>query len=194
MSAAAQLAREYELVYILRPNVGPSEARKVSERITGIVEKGGAKLTRVDNWGKRKLAYPIEKNTRGIFVYVTFVAPTDLVAEIERNLRILDPVIRYQTVRLEALHDLSELTIDPSEVEFVDIEASEDEDDDPSFEETLGMSAPRAKADEDEAKAESDGDDDADDDSDDSDDDSDDSNDSDDSDDADDADSDDEED
>lgn len=143
MSAAPQLAREYELVYILRPNVGPSEAKKVSDRITDVIDKGGAKLTRVDNWGKRKLAYQIQKHTRGVFVYVTFVAPTDLVSELERNLRILDPVIRYQTVRLENLYDLSELSVDPNEVEFVEIEAGDDEDEDPTFEEQLGMSAPR---------------------------------------------------
>ncbi len=148
MSAAVQLAREYELVYILRPNVGPSEAKKVSERIVDVVQKGGAKITRVDNWGKRRLAYQIDKHTRGIFVHVTFVAPSDLVAELERNLRILDSVIRYQTVRLENLYDLSELTVDPSEVEFVEIEESTDDDDDdePSFEEQLGMSAPRASS------------------------------------------------
>ena len=143
MSAAPQLAREYELVYILRPNVGPSEAKKVSDRITDVIDKGGAKLTRVDNWGKRKLAYQIQKHTRGVFVYVTFVAPTGLVSELERNLRILDPVIRYQTVRLENLYDLSELSVDPNEVEFVEIEAGDDEDEDPTFEEQLGMSAPR---------------------------------------------------
>lgn len=162
MSAAPQLAREYELVYILRPTVGPSEAKKVSDRITDVIDKNGAKLTRVDNWGKRKLAYQIDKHTRGVFVYVTFVAPTGLVAELERNLRILDPVIRYQTVRLDTLHDISELNIDPSEVEFVDVEVGDDDDDDPTFEEQLGMRPPveEPPAEEPEAeKAQGDGDD-----------------------------------
>ena len=61
MAEAQRLAREYELVYILRPTVAPSEARKVADRITDVVQKRGAKLVRVDNWGKRKLAYPIRK-------------------------------------------------------------------------------------------------------------------------------------
>ncbi|MGE0787753.1 MAG: 30S ribosomal protein S6 [Sandaracinaceae bacterium] len=147
MSAAAQLAREYELVYILRPTTGPAEARKVADRVTEVIEKGGAKLTRVDNWGKRRLAYPIQKHTRGIFVHVKFVAFHGLVAELERNLRIQDTVVRYQTVKLENLYEMSALSVDPTEVEFHDIEeTAETEDDEPTFEEQLGMGAPRARA------------------------------------------------
>ncbi|MCZ7679563.1 MAG: 30S ribosomal protein S6 [Sandaracinaceae bacterium] len=118
MQQAPQLAREYELVYILRPSVSPSEARKVADRITDVLEKRGAKLTRVDNWGKRKLAYTIKKHTRGVFVYVKLVGFTDVVAELERNLRNLDEVMRYQTVRLEDVHDLTTLEVDPEEVQF----------------------------------------------------------------------------
>ena len=106
MSAATtQLAREYELVYILRPSVNPSDARKVADRITQIVDNRGAKLTRVDNWGKRKLAYPIKKHTRGHFVLVKLVGGNDVVAELERNLRNLDDVMRWQTIRTEVEHD-----------------------------------------------------------------------------------------
>lgn len=141
MAETQRLAREYELVYILRPTVSPSEARKVADRITDVIDKRGAKLTRVDNWGKRKLAYPIEKHTRGIFVYVKLVGFTDVVAELERNLRNLDDVVRYQTVRLEDVHDTSDLAVDPEEVVFRDVETgAEEEDEEPTFEERLGMS------------------------------------------------------
>jgi small subunit ribosomal protein S6 len=141
MTAANQLAREYELIYIMKPSVSPADARKVSERITDIVDKKGAKLTRVDNWGKRKLAYPISKHTRGVFVFVKVVGFNDVVAEIERNLRNLDDVMRWQTVRLETTHDLAAVQVDPDEVKFLDVEVSEEEDEDPSFEERLGMKA-----------------------------------------------------
>ena len=147
MAETQKLAREYELIYILRPTVSPSEARKVAERITDVVDKRGAKLTRVDNWGKRKLAYPIQKHHRGIFVYVKLVGFTDVVAEIERNLRNLDDVVRYQTVRLEEQHELSAVAVDPEEVQFRDIEvAGEEDDDEPSFEERLGMSSRSRRA------------------------------------------------
>jgi small subunit ribosomal protein S6 len=143
MAEAQRLAREYELVYILRPTVAPSEARKVADRITDVVQKRGAKLVRVDNWGKRKLAYPIRKMTRGIFVYVKLVGFTDVVAELERNLRNLDDVVRYQTVRLEDVQDAAALEVDPEEVLFREIESSGEEEEDPTFEERLGMSSRR---------------------------------------------------
>jgi len=154
MAEAQRLAREYELVYILRPTVAPSEARKVADRITDVVQKRGAKLVRVDNWGKRKLAYPIRKMTRGIFVYVKLVGFTDVVAEIERNLRNLDDVVRYQTVRLEDVEDAGALEVDPEEVLFREIESSSEEEEDPTFEERLGMSSRRrAMVEEEEASA-----------------------------------------
>ncbi|HEY8429597.1 MAG TPA: 30S ribosomal protein S6 [Sandaracinaceae bacterium] len=151
MPEAQRLAREYELVYILRPTVSPSEARKVADRIVDVVEKRGAKLTRVDNWGKRKLAYPIQKHTRGVFVYVKLVGFADVVAELERNLRNFDEVVRYQTVRLKDVADLSAVQVDPEEVQFRDIETTGDEEEEePSFEERLGMAtrARREEADE----------------------------------------------
>lgn len=154
MAEAQRLAREYELVYILRPTVAPSEARKVADRITDVVQKRGAKLVRVDNWGKRKLAYPIRKMTRGIFVYVKLVGFTDVVAELERNLRNLDDVVRYQTVRLEDVEDAGALEVDPEEVLFREIETGSEEEEDPTFEERLGMSSRRrAMAEEESAEA-----------------------------------------
>lgn len=154
MPETERLAREYELVYIMRPSVTPSEARKVADRITDVVEKRGAKLTRVDNWGKRKLAYTIEKHTRGIFVYVKLVGFTDVVAELERNLRNLDEVVRYQTVRLETVPDLATLTVDPEEVQFREIEAAGEEEEEPTFEERLGMTARRGRVSAEEAEEE----------------------------------------
>jgi small subunit ribosomal protein S6 len=153
MQQAPQLAREYELIYILKPSVSPSEARKVAEKVTEVIDKRGAKLTRVDNWGKRKLAYPINKHHRGIFVFVKLVGFTDVVAELERNLRNLDEVVRYQTIRGEDVSDVSGLAIDPEEVKFREIEvAGEEEEDEPTFEERLGMSSRsrRNESDEDE--------------------------------------------
>jgi small subunit ribosomal protein S6 len=148
MPETQQLAREYELIYIMRPSVSPSEARRVADKITEVVDKRGAKLTRVDNWGKRKLAYPIQKHQRGVFVYVKLVGLTDVVAELERNLRNLDEVMRYQTVRVADIEDPTAVQVDPEEVRFRDIEiAAEEEEDEPTFEERLGMSSRSRRSD-----------------------------------------------
>lgn len=156
MAEAQRLARAYELIYILRPTVAPSEARKVAERITDVVNQRGAKLMRVDNWGKRKLAYPIDKLSRGIFVYVKLVGFSDLVAELERNLRNFDEVMRYQTVRLDDVHDLSTLEVDPEEILFRDIETGGEEEEEPTFEERLGMASRRRTPESEEGEAEDD--------------------------------------
>ncbi len=126
-AATKKWAREYETIYILKSNIDPDEAAKIANRIPEVVDRLGGKVTKVDNWGKRKLAYPIQKNTRGIFVFVKYVGFNDLVAEIERNLRLFDSVIRYQTVVHEGRIDPANVVVDPEEVKFVAIEQTEDE-------------------------------------------------------------------
>jgi small subunit ribosomal protein S6 len=139
-AAQKRLAREYELVYVLTPNVDPDEADRLATRIQEVVAKLGGKITKVDSWGRRRLAYPIKKFSRGVFVYVRMVAFNDLVAELERNLRNADAVIRFQTVRREGVFDLAEVAVDPEEAKFTRVEAAPaEEEPEPSFEERLGL-------------------------------------------------------
>jgi len=167
---AKKWARNYETIYILRPNVDTDDVAKVASRVKDVMDRMGGKLTKVDVWGKRRLAYNIGNFTRGIFVYLGYSAHGDLIAELERNLRLLDPVMRYQTIVLEERVDLDAVEIDASEVEWADIELGDDDDDEPTTAERLGMAEREEKV---EAKSDDDSDDDSED-SDDSDDDSDD--------------------
>ena len=96
-TAAKQVFREYEVIYVLAPNADNTEAERINAKVTEVVGNFGGKLLKLDNWGRRKLAYPIQRNTRGIFVYAKYVAKPGVVAEIERNLRIADSVLRYQS-------------------------------------------------------------------------------------------------
>jgi small subunit ribosomal protein S6 len=118
-------AREYETIYILRPTVKADEAAKVAERIVEVVDRLGGKITQVDNWGSRKLAYKIAKFSRGIYVYVKYVGFSDMVAEIERNLRLLEPVIRFQTIQLRDEVDIDAIEVDAEETKFLPIEEVE---------------------------------------------------------------------
>ncbi len=139
-----QWAREYETIYILRPDVDNETAEKVVGRARDVVKRLGGTLTKLDNWGKRRLAYPIEKNRRGIFVYLKYVGFGDLVAELERNLRLLDEVVRFQTVLLREYIDPATVEVDPEEVQYLHVE-DEDEPEDAETERarSLGM-IPRA--------------------------------------------------
>lgn len=131
-------AREYETIYIMQSAVDPDEADRVASKLAEVVTRLDGKLTKVDNWGKRRLAYPIKKNSRGVFVYLKYVGYNDLVAEIERNLRMTDSVIRFQTVQLT--HELiaSDVAVDPEEVKFRRLEQTEEEEE-ASLEQRLGL-------------------------------------------------------
>jgi small subunit ribosomal protein S6 len=143
---ARKWAREYETIYILRPNVDPDEAERIAARIAEVVKRLDGKITKVDNWGKRRLAYTIQKLTRGIFVYVKYVGFGDLVAEIERNLRQFDAIMRFQTVLVREGVNPDSVNVDPEETKFVRIEVTADEDDQPSLEEQLALAAQAASA------------------------------------------------
>ena len=160
-AAPARWAREYETIYILRPNVDAAEAERVATRVREVMERLEAKLTKVDTWGKRRLAYPIQKHTRGIYVYLRYVGFGDIVAELERNLRLLDSVIRFQTIVLEDMVDPSTVAVDPNEVEFEAVEQSDDEPE-LTFAQRLGLEERARRDDRDMDGSDDDGDDDGD--------------------------------
>lgn len=92
--------REYETVFILRSDVLDEDRTKVLNRMNNIIEKLDGQILMQEEWGKRKLAYKIQKSAYGIYYYLRYLGYNDMVAEIERNLRILEPVIKYMTVKL----------------------------------------------------------------------------------------------
>ena len=119
-------AREYETIYILRPNTPNEGVAEVNSRIKGVIEGMGGKVIKVDNWGKRRLAYEVAKERKGIYLYWQYLAQPGVVEETERNLRMLDSVIRYLTVKVD---------------EDVDVTARPTEIDDTSFEKAAQTAA-----------------------------------------------------
>jgi small subunit ribosomal protein S6 len=107
-------AREYETIYILRPNTPNEGVAEVNTRIKGVIEGMGGKIIKVDNWGKRRLAYEVAKERKGIYLYWLYLAQPGVVEETERNLRMLDSVIRYLTVKVDENIDV---TARPSEID-----------------------------------------------------------------------------
>jgi len=141
---ATRWAREYETIYILRPDVSNDLAQKIVDRATDVIARLEGTLTKLDNWGKRRLAYPIQKHNRGLFIYLKYVGYSDLVAELERNLRLFDEIMRFQTVLLAEDIDPSSVTVDPEEVQYMHVEDDEvAEDAELERARSLGM-APRA--------------------------------------------------
>ena len=93
--------REYELIFIVHPDLEETATNEVVERIQGWITETDGKINKVDPWGKRRLAYPIQKQNEGqYFLLHVEIDPTS-VAEIERNLRFLEPVMRFLITAVE---------------------------------------------------------------------------------------------
>ena len=135
MTAAAGAAigvdREYETIYVLRPDVEKKRAEDVSSRMTDVIGRGGGKLTRVENWGRRLLAYPVERHKRGVYVYLRYIGHGELVSEIECNLRMLDSVIKFQTVKLAELVSAAATQVSEEDLKFEHVEPPEEEEEAP---------------------------------------------------------------
>jgi small subunit ribosomal protein S6 len=138
-AASAPRAREYETIYVLRPDLAREAQERVAARIDEVVGKQGGQLTLVENWGRRGLAYPVARYKRGVYVYLKYIGGGAVVSEIERNLRMLDEVLKYQTVKVREGLDPSEIQVDPENVKFEAVEIAADEEEEESRERELGL-------------------------------------------------------
>ena len=93
----------YEHVFLARQDASTQQVEELTAQMTGIVEQAGGKITKTENWGVRSLTYRMSKNRKAHFVLINIDAPSAAVAEIERQERISEDVIRYLTVRVEEL-------------------------------------------------------------------------------------------
>jgi small subunit ribosomal protein S6 len=93
----------YEHVFLARQDLAQAQVDALAETATRIVESQEGKVTKVENWGLRNLAYKIAKNRKAHYVMLNIDAPAGTVAELERQTSINEDVIRYMTVRVEAL-------------------------------------------------------------------------------------------
>src|SRR3981081_4096860 len=98
--AAGTRLREYETISLLKPDLAEDLVDKVIDRLKGIVSRDGGKMIKVENWGKKKTAFEVKKNLRAIYVRFLYLGDTRMVAEFERNLRMTDDVLKYQTVKI----------------------------------------------------------------------------------------------
>ncbi|RMH03888.1 MAG: 30S ribosomal protein S6 [Nitrospirae bacterium] len=91
----------YESLFIVRPSLTDEETTAVIEKVTGMLEKLGASLFTVENWGKRKLAYEVEHDRRGTYVLLQFQAEGKVMSELERFYRLEDAVLKFLTVKVD---------------------------------------------------------------------------------------------
>jgi small subunit ribosomal protein S6 len=143
---APNRAREYETIYILRPDIDADAAERVGSRLSEVIGRERGRLTKVENWGRRRLAYDIRKSRRGVYMYLKYLGTGRVVNEIERNLRLLDGVIKYQTVLVRNDVEVAEVSITDEDVKFERMELPPlEEERDESRERQLGLIEPERR-------------------------------------------------
>ena len=129
------LMTEYETTLIFRPDLCSKNIDDTLGHLRIVVGQQGGKFLEINHWGKRKLAYEIQKFSRGIYVHTLFLGKNDLVAEVERNLRISDKVLRFLTIK-------TAMDVDPTSRQEKAYEGLKDE----LIEEVEEKPAPRVEA------------------------------------------------
>src|ERR1700679_2164600 len=90
---------KYDVIYILNPNATTEEAAAVSAKVEQIVADSKGTVLKKDDWGKRRLAYLVEKHRDGLFVFYHLAIDTTTIAEVTRNLRLMESVIKFSVVK-----------------------------------------------------------------------------------------------
>jgi len=93
--------KAYELLLLLNPTLDEEARAATVEKVHGVISAGGGTVDSADTWGKRKLAFEIDKLTEGDYELIMFHATPDSIAELDRVLRITDPVVRFMLVHRE---------------------------------------------------------------------------------------------
>ena len=109
--------RKYETIFILQPELSEDDIKSVTAKAQDVISAYKGECLRMDDWGIRKLAYPIKKSARGRYYYLRFDGESALIAELERRLRLDDKVLRYQSVNIT---DLPERTAPEKKAELTE--------------------------------------------------------------------------
>jgi small subunit ribosomal protein S6 len=97
--------RNYELAFVVDPEVEDSSLPEIEEKVKGWVEASGGAISNVDRWGKRRLAYPIQKKNEGYYFILQLVLPPQAGVEIEREMRLNEQILRYLITSTEITND-----------------------------------------------------------------------------------------
>lgn len=117
--------RKYETILILDPDLEEEQGNATLEKIKGIISQTDGEIIKVEDWGKRKLAYEVKKKSRGHYILIHFIGSPTLLVELERNCRVMDAVLKFQTIRLDGRQASSlesSIQDEPLKEEFEEIE------------------------------------------------------------------------
>ena len=123
--------RRYELMLVLRPDVADDKAQAVIDRTTRQIVAGEGQIVKVAPWGRRRLAYPIDRYREGSYHIVVFESPAEAIAELERSLQITEDVLRYLVTRAEkpvkARRDAASTDDGDQDIDADDVDGDDDD-------------------------------------------------------------------
>ncbi len=93
--------RRYELMLVLRPDLADDKSQALIDRITRQISTSGGQIVKVAPWGRRRLAYPIDRHREGSYHIIHFEAPAESIIELERSLLITEELLRHLVTRVE---------------------------------------------------------------------------------------------
>lgn len=93
--------RTYEVMYIVNPDTADDKIAKLNEAVEKLIQKEGGNVVKIDDIGRRRLAYPINKKDEGYYVLFEIEGTGQEIAELERRMRVNDMIIRFMTVRVD---------------------------------------------------------------------------------------------
>jgi small subunit ribosomal protein S6 len=92
---------KYEIGFIITPDANEEEVKKIVESICGTIKKAKGVIGNIDEWGRKKMAYPIKKNLEGYYVFIQTEVDGAVIADLERRLKQMEKVLRFITLRLD---------------------------------------------------------------------------------------------
>ena len=124
--------RHYEIIYIVNPNLNSDDYHELVKKYSEIISTNKGVIIKTDEWGKQRLAYRIRKFYNGVFVYVEFCAEAELISELERNLKLDDNILKFQTVKLADQVNPDDLLAEQEAPESTEEETPQESDEAPA--------------------------------------------------------------
>ena len=110
--------RRYETIYIVNPNLDDEALKEVVTKFSDLIKKQKGSIIKIDEWGKRKMAYEVKRFDKGHYVLLDFCGLPEMVTELERNLKLDDRILKYSTVKIDEDVDPAELIVEEEKTEY----------------------------------------------------------------------------
>ncbi|HUT73186.1 MAG TPA: 30S ribosomal protein S6 [Desulfatiglandales bacterium] len=118
--------KRYETIYVANPNLEDDALEEIVAKFSDIIEKKKGSIVKIDDWGKRKLAYEVKRFDKGHYVLLDFCGFPEVLTELERNLKLDDRILKYMTVKIADDFEPTDIPVETQKKE----DESESQDDD----------------------------------------------------------------